>query len=162
EGPAPALPRRAPMDYRDSPLIQSIMAGFGLRDDVTKEELEDHLRHAAATFSLPQFVPTVISGAYSAEVRTTMQTTDAEIAPISMQFNAPVLLIGFCFETLEASFNSGATIPSTKQVDGRIDFQREEKYATRRLDQPQNTGPLGYVPLSMLDLRLPRYFMKIL
>lgn len=148
------------MAWQETPVIRAILKAFGLNDGASKQDVEEHLQHAAATFSLPQYVPTVPSGETSFEVRITMAAADSEISRISIPFREPILLVGFGFELTGTS--EGVTPPALKEVDARIDFQNETLYATARLETQHSSGPMGYVPLSVLDIRCPRYFMKIL
>jgi hypothetical protein len=146
--------------WQDTPVGQTLLESVGLDGTATKEELEKILETRAANFTLPQYAMTTIAAPWSYDFRFLIPAGDKETTRQKIQFEEPVIVIGFGFEVTTDTY--GRPGPEPKELDVRLDARMEREFWTARNDSKASKGPNGYVPLSLVDFRAPRFFFRIL
>jgi hypothetical protein len=150
------------VDWRKTHWGQRMIAWLGLGRNVKLDELVGFIEQRAAAFDMPLFAQTAPAGWLSYEQRIVLADDQTESERMIIRFNEPLLLIGVMFVITTTSLEDDAAgIPTLDQMDVQIDFNRQQEFATSRIDAPASIGPNGYAPCSSQDIRLPRYFMKV-
>lgn len=146
--------------WQDTPVGQTLLESMGLTGEATKEELEAILEQRAASFTLPQYAQSTIAAPWSWDYRFAIEAGETETDRAKIQFEEPVIVVGFAFTVTTDTY--GVRGPSLDEIDVRLDARMEREFWTARNDQKGSKGPNGYVPLSTLDFRAPRFFFRIL
>ena len=146
--------------WRETQVGQVLVESLNLDPNATKAEVEELLQRKAASLTLPIYAQSMIAAPWSYEYRFAIPSAAVTTNRQRIQFNEPVLLVGWAFEITSTEYSTPG--PALKEIDCRIDSRLEREFWTARNDSKSSAGPNGFVPLSVLDYRSPRYFMRIL
>ena len=142
------------MSWKTSTLYSALVSFVGMGSPKSPEELSAAVDARAARYMSPQFALHVPAGGFSSCVSVHLPTDQRETAPVSIEFNEPVFLVGIHFDihgpTL-ASFDY-MTAPHLTDVLVRVELPRSKTYLNQRTTSPASTLAEGFAPLSALDI----------
>jgi hypothetical protein len=151
---------RARKPFQETSIGRALLDAFGLSNDTSVDAMNEVLERKAAALALPALAQMMPATPCSYGLQITMPVRQEETQRQVIKFEEAVLLVCVGFEVSAAA--EGVTPYAKSEVLARLDVRREREFFTSRSDSKSGSAPNGFVPVSILDFRAPRLFMRII